>query len=96
MSKPLRENTFESLEGEMAGMSSDSMPERRARERRARLKDDGRSGRGSAPYRELNVKVSPELKARVVAACRRNDLLIRDFVEDALAVALSAHEGDAK
>ena len=94
MTKPLRENTFESLEGEMAGLSSDTMPERRAREKRARLKDDGRSGRGAQPYRELNVKISPELKARVVAVCRRKDLLIRDLVEVALEATLAAHEGE--
>ena len=77
------ENSLDSLDKELAPIL-DTMPERRARERRAKMRDDGRASRTAQPYRELNVKLHPELKARVVAFCRRNDVLIRDFVTECL------------
>lgn len=77
------EGSLDGLDKEL-GPILDTMPERRARERKAKLRDDGRSSRTAQPFRELNVKIHPELKTRIVAFCRRNDILIRDFVTECL------------
>ena len=72
----------------------DTMPERRAREKRANMRvgSDGRSNRAAQPYRELNVKLPPEAKDRLNALCRRKGWLIRDFVLECLEKGFKEHE----
>ena len=74
----------------------DTMASRRAREKRAhmRLGSDGRANRTAQPYRELNVKVSPDVKDRLNAICRRKGWLIRDFVLECLEEGFKKHGAD--
>lgn len=84
------ENDLRALKDALSG--PETMPERRERERRSRLRDDGRSGRPSQPYRELNTKIPPEYKARLVSLCRRKDMFIRDFVLECLDMGFAKYD----
>lgn len=72
----------------------ETMPERGARERKTRLRHDGRSNRTRETTVPLRTDTTPEIKARLVAVCRRRGVYMRDFIEEALAAAFAKHGED--
>jgi hypothetical protein len=72
--------------------ASCSLAARRARERSALAPSDGRVRRGRGPTVQLNVGIAPELKERLVEACRDHRMTIVELVERGIEKALAELE----
>lgn len=66
--------------------------QRRTSERKADMRHDGRSNRTRQPVVTLTVGLPPEIKPRINAICRRNDILIKDFLLEALEMAFAKYD----
>jgi hypothetical protein len=89
------------IESEPAAATPDPMLGRQAAQRRSRptfhhdiMPTDGRSLRATGRTVQLNLKTSPETKARFLALAQTRGLLMVDLFEQALD-ALEAEEGKA-
>lgn len=71
----------------------ETLQERGAKERKARLRHDGRSNKVRQVSVPLRTDTTPEIKARLVAICRRDGIYMRDFIEAALLSAFAKHGG---
>src|SRR5688572_17836726 len=75
-----------------ASGSPSSLAARRAREKPALSPNDGRTRRGKGPTVQLNVGIAPELKERLVDACRDHRMTIVELVESGIEKVLAELE----
>lgn len=94
MSQEPSETDLRAIRDAFGVHEGETMADRRGAERQARMRHDGRASRGRELYLELNVKVPPTVKARLVALCRRQDMRIKDFVLECLEAGLAKHGDD--
>ena len=87
-------NKLSALRAAAAPLPSETMQDRKRAERRSRARDDGRSNRTRQPVEKFSVDLPPGVKARVVAACRRHGVLIKDFALDAIEVGLAKYDAE--
>jgi hypothetical protein len=96
VSKPeISEDQLASIRERFRGdRKPETLQDRGAKERKARLKYDGRANRSRQTTVRFTTDLAPETKARMVLLCRRMDMRIKDFVEECLEAGLAKHGDD--
>lgn len=89
------ENTLEAMRARYRQLP-ETAHARRASERRADMRHDGRANRTRQPVITLTVGLPPDVKPRINAICRRHDMLIKDLVMEALEWAFNKYEQPKK
>ena len=88
------EDTLATLREKARGLRSETMQERKGREKQVRMRDDGRANRTRQPVETFTVGLPPGTRGRVALHCRRRGVLIKDFVLECLEEGLAKHGGE--
>lgn len=88
------ENRLSALRAAAANLPSETMQDRKRAARAVRSRDDGRANRVRQPMEKFSVDLPPGVKGRVVSACRRHGILIKDFTLECLEAGLAKYDAE--